>query len=107
MKELTQLIMEVHPDACQLNVRFSFRLVFKTVNNNAYSQRGGNQFPIWHVRELGKVANNPNLPLSNTHIPGKAFAHLDAIADQDRTLKDIDFVQGDFLDVAIYYSRHH
>lgn len=61
------------------------------------------------VRDIGRVHNNPNLPLSFTAPKGADayFAVPTGVvkADQERTLEDIKFVQGDFLDVAIHAAK--
>lgn len=96
MKELTLLIKEVHPDACKLNARFLFRLIFRSPEDGQLL-----------TRELGKVSNNPNHAISHTPAPKRGNRVIADIPDPDRTLQDSDFIQGDYLDVAIYYSRNN
>lgn len=75
MKELTGLIKEVHEDSRRPQAKFSFRLIIQ--------QDGGRI----GTRDLGTVANGR---------PGR---------DDGRTLEEARFIQGDYLDVAIYLGN--
>lgn len=75
MKELTGLIKEVHEDSRRPQAKFSFRLII---------QQGGGRIS---TRDLGTVSNGR---------PGR---------DDGRTLEESRFIQGDYLDVAIYLGN--
>jgi hypothetical protein len=72
LKELSDLIKEVHSEASRRDVRFSFNLVYQD------NLRGS-----FVMKELGTVSNSRP-------------SHQD-----EKTLDDARFVTGDFLDVAI------
>lgn len=73
LKELSGLIKEVHEDSRRREAKFSFRLVYQD------GLRGR-----MLSKELGTVSNAR---------PSR---------DDTRTLEDIRFIQGDYIDVAIY-----
>lgn len=73
------MIKEVHEDSRHPQTRFSFRLIIQEMG------RGGR----FTGRDLGIVANSR---------PGK---------DDGRTLEEVRFIQGDYLDVAIYLGGNN
>jgi hypothetical protein len=85
LKELTNLIKEVEPNARPSNVSFHFKLVY--LDSHKKSSSSNSSPSSYLMKDIGSVRNRAAAGESAT---------VEAL-----TLKDIRFIQGDFLDVAI------
>ncbi|KAI8853577.1 Sin3 associated polypeptide p18-domain-containing protein [Chytridium lagenaria] len=74
LKELVSLLSQSRPEVANVNARISFRAAYQDVT------RGG----VYHLKDIGAVNN-----------------YRRSIED-DKTLDEVSFVIGDFIDVGIY-----
>ena len=81
------MIKEIHLDSRKLDARF----VFRVINLDSRGCR---------VRELGTVFNAPGKRSYTRQDPSRS--DLEQIPDESRTLDDGRFIQGDYVDVAIF-----
>lgn len=87
LKELSNMIKEIHLDSRKLDAKFIFRII-------NIDSRG------CRVRELGTVFNAPGKKSYTRQDPPRL--DLESVPDDNRTLDDGRFIQGDYIDVAIF-----